>query len=170
MSNINELNSRFGKPGVVAIEPNPFLALLPRIKRDVDERLEAFFEEKLRAVAAQGPEVTAMLAALMRLGLRGGKRIRPALLYLGYRIASPRGSADIALQAEKLAAAAILDATKNAAAISAQLAECCCELKEAIGSEGQKTRYLINANTVQGLRDALAAAQRFIPLTVPVPV
>lgn len=88
------------RPGAAkAIAPNPFLALLPRIKRDVDERLEAFFEEKLRAVATQGSEVTAMLASLMRLGLRGGKRIRPALLYLGYRVASPRGSADVALRA-----------------------------------------------------------------------
>jgi geranylgeranyl diphosphate synthase, type I len=88
------------RPGAAkAIAPNPFLALLPRIQRDIDERLEAFFEEKLRAVATQGPEVTAMLAALMRLGLRGGKRIRPALLYLGYRVARPRGAPDVALRA-----------------------------------------------------------------------
>lgn len=87
-------------PGAAkAIAPNPFLALLPRIKHEVDERLEAFFDEKLKAVATQGPEVTAMLAPLMRLGLRGGKRIRPALLYLGYRVASPRGAAGVALQA-----------------------------------------------------------------------
>jgi geranylgeranyl diphosphate synthase, type I len=88
------------RPGAAkAIAPNPFLALMPRIQHDIDERLEAFFEEKLRSVATQGPEVTAMLAALMRLGLRGGKRIRPALLYLGYRIAKPRGSPEIALHA-----------------------------------------------------------------------
>jgi geranylgeranyl diphosphate synthase, type I len=88
------------RPGAAkAIAPNPFLALMPRIQRDIDERLEAFFEEKLRAVATQGPEVTAMLAALMRLGLRGGKRIRPALLYLGFRVARPRGSPDVALHA-----------------------------------------------------------------------
>jgi geranylgeranyl diphosphate synthase type I len=87
-------------PGAAkAIAPNPFLALLPRIKGDVDERLEVFFEEKLKAVATQGNEVTAMLASIMRLALRGGKRIRPALLYLGYRVASPRGSADVALRA-----------------------------------------------------------------------
>jgi geranylgeranyl diphosphate synthase type I len=82
-----------------AVAPNPFLALLPRVKEELDARLEAFFDERLRAVAAQGAEVTAMLAPLMRLGLRGGKRIRPALLYLGYRVASPRGPDEVALQA-----------------------------------------------------------------------
>jgi geranylgeranyl diphosphate synthase type I len=88
------------RPGTAkAIAPNPFLALVPRVKRELDERLEAFFDERLRAVAAQGAEVTAMLAPLMRLGLRGGKRIRPALLYLGYRVARPRGSDEVALQA-----------------------------------------------------------------------
>jgi geranylgeranyl diphosphate synthase type I len=82
-----------------AIVPNPFLALLPSIKRDIDTRLEAFFDEKLEAARVHGGEVTAMLTSLMRFALRGGKRLRPALLYLGYRVASPRGSAEPALDA-----------------------------------------------------------------------
>ncbi len=88
------------RPGAPkAIVPNPFLALLPTVKRDLDARLEAFFDDKLEAVSSHGGEVSAMLAALMRLALRGGKRIRPALSFVGYRVASPRGSAEVALDA-----------------------------------------------------------------------
>lgn len=37
--------------------------------------------------------------------------------------------------------------------------QCCCELKTAIHAEGEATRALINANTMQELRDNLQAAQ-----------
>lgn len=43
--------------------------------------------------------------------------------------------------------------------ISAQMAECCCDLKTAIHAEGENTRALITANTIQELRDNLQAAQ-----------
>lgn len=36
---------------------------------------------------------------------------------------------------------------------------CCCDLKTAIHAEGEATRALINANTMQELRDKLQAAQ-----------
>jgi hypothetical protein len=52
-----------------------------------------------------------------------------------------------------------LQAQTNAAAAAAQLAECCCELKEKIGSDGQKTRDLINSITEQNLRDRAAKAE-----------
>ncbi len=92
-----------------------------------------------------------------------------------------RNAAAINLAIEKTSAASILEASKNAAAAQlfaaqnhaaalAQAAACCCELKELIRAEGGQTRDLINANTVQNLRDALAAAQRFVPMTVPVPI
>lgn len=41
----------------------------------------------------------------------------------------------------------------------AQQAQCCCDLKTAIHAEGEATRALINANTMQELRDNLHAAQ-----------
>lgn len=41
----------------------------------------------------------------------------------------------------------------------AQNQQCCCELKTAIHAEGEATRALINANTMQELRDSLQAAQ-----------
>lgn len=49
------------------------------------------------------------------------------------------------LAIEKTAAAGVLLATQNTAAIQAQAAECCCELRTAIAAEGTKTRELINA-------------------------
>jgi hypothetical protein len=41
--------------------------------------------------------------------------------------------------------------------MQAQLASCCCDLKTAIHSEGEETRALIQGNTIQDLRDQLAA-------------
>lgn len=43
-------------------------------------------------------------------------------------------------------------------AIQSQMAQCCCDLKTSIHSEGEATRALIQANTIQELRDRLALA------------
>jgi geranylgeranyl diphosphate synthase, type I len=82
-----------------AIVPNPFVALLPSVKRDVDARLEAYFAEKLAEVAPYGGEVSAMLSALARFCLRGGKRVRPALAVVGFRVAEPKASLEAVLDA-----------------------------------------------------------------------
>lgn len=44
--------------------------------------------------------------------------------------------------------------------LSSQMASCCCDLKSAIHAEGEETRALIQANTIQDLRDRLSASQR----------
>lgn len=44
--------------------------------------------------------------------------------------------------------------------LQAQLSNCCCDLKTAIHAEGEATRSLIQENTIQDLRDRLAASQR----------
>lgn len=44
--------------------------------------------------------------------------------------------------------------------LQSQMAQCCCDLKTAIHSEGELTRGLIQANTIQDLRDRLAQSQR----------
>ena len=44
--------------------------------------------------------------------------------------------------------------------LQAQLSNCCCDLKTAIHAEGEATRGLIQENTIQDLRDRLAASQR----------
>ena len=82
-----------------AIVPNPFLALLPSVKRDVDERLETFFSDKAKSVKTYGSEVSAMLAALSEFCRRGGKRLRPALAVVGFRVANPRADLENALDA-----------------------------------------------------------------------
>lgn len=72
------------------------------------------------------------------------------------RNSADRQFAELGVQAEKTAAANILavektgaanqlEAAKNSAAILAQIAECCCEIKEKIASDGQHTRDLINS-------------------------
>lgn len=44
--------------------------------------------------------------------------------------------------------------------LQAQLAECCCAIKEATHAEGEATRALIQANTIQDLRDKVADRDR----------
>lgn len=51
------------------------------------------------------------------------------------------------------------DAALQAQAMQAQQTQCCCDVKTAIHAEGEATRALINANTMQELRDNLQAAQ-----------
>ena len=46
----------------------------------------------------------------------------------------------------------------------AQVAQCCCDLKTAIAEDGEKTRALIQGNTIQALRDANEAKDREILL------
>lgn len=55
-------------------------------------------------------------------------------------------------------AAIQLKAAENHASLAAQLAECCCELKEAIGAEGAATRALITQTNMDDLRERLSAA------------
>jgi len=45
-------------------------------------------------------------------------------------------------------------AAKTAAELQLHLAKCCCEITMAVREEGKQTRAMINANTIQTLRDA----------------
>ena len=74
----------------------------------------------------------------------------------------------VQVEAVKNAAAAQLQAQVNAAAIAAQVAECCCELKEKIGADGDATRQLINGNTIADLQARLASIPRGVAVTLPV--
>jgi geranylgeranyl diphosphate synthase type I len=82
-----------------AIPPNPFVALLSTVQKDIDQRLESFFADKLEVASPHGREVAAMIAAVARLGLRGGKRLRPALLIAGYQVVKPEADLEVALDA-----------------------------------------------------------------------
>ena len=44
--------------------------------------------------------------------------------------------------------------------LQAQMAQCCCDIKESILADGQATRQLIQDNTIQNLRDKLADRDR----------
>ena len=81
------------------IPRNPFVALLSSVQKDIDARLEGFFADKLELVSTHGREVSAMVASLARLSLRGGKRLRPALLVAGYRVVLPEADIEQALDA-----------------------------------------------------------------------
>jgi geranylgeranyl diphosphate synthase type I len=88
------------RPGhAKAILPNPFSSLLASVKQDIDRRLEAHFADQLELLAPQGREVSLMMASVARLGLRGGKRLRPALLVAGFCLVSPEAELEPALQA-----------------------------------------------------------------------
>lgn len=92
--------TRRRRPGhAKAIPPNPFVALLSSVQKDIDQRLEAFFADELEVAAAHGREVTAMVASLARLTLRGGKRLRPGLVVAGYRVVQPKADLEPALEA-----------------------------------------------------------------------
>jgi geranylgeranyl diphosphate synthase type I len=76
-----------------------FPTLLAGARAEVDRRLAAFWDEKLTALHACGPEVVAMAAAARDLTLRGGKRYRAALLAAAYAAVAPDAPIGPALQA-----------------------------------------------------------------------
>lgn len=86
-------------PHAKVLAPNPFAALLPAVRRDVDARLLSYLDAKTVEVAALGEDVAALCRAIRDLAARGGKRLRPALLATGFRAATRRGSLELALQA-----------------------------------------------------------------------
>ena len=82
-----------------ALAQNPFSALLGAVQSEVDQRLRGFLETRLDVARRHGPEVVEMVSAVRDLCLRGGKRLRPALLVAGYRAASERAALEPALDA-----------------------------------------------------------------------
>ena len=61
------------------------------VKGGVEERLRQFFDAELERVSAIAPEAAALHEAVCALTMRGGKRLRPAVLYAAYRGVSPSG-------------------------------------------------------------------------------
>jgi len=82
-----------------ALVQNPFFALLGAVQSEVDLRLRGFLETRLDVARHHGPEVVEMVSAVRDLCLRGGKRLRPALLVAGYRAASETAELEPALDA-----------------------------------------------------------------------
>src|SRR5215813_7451161 len=75
--------------GAKPLRQNPFLALLAAVRTEMDTRLSGLLDAKIDEAREHGPEVVDMAYALRELCLRGGKRLRAALLVAGYRTVSP---------------------------------------------------------------------------------
>ncbi len=88
-----------GRVHAKTITPGPFSALWATVTEDVDARLGGFLDAKLDAARALGPETVEMVGALRDLALRGGKRLRAALLVAGYRAATSSDDLEPALEA-----------------------------------------------------------------------
>jgi geranylgeranyl diphosphate synthase type I len=86
-------------PHAKAISANPFLALLPAVRKDIDARLHGLLDAKLDAASQYGAEVTDVVAAIKSLCMRGGKRLRPAMLVAGFRAVSTVANLEPALEA-----------------------------------------------------------------------
>ena len=70
------------------------------VKGRVDERLRAFFEERRRAAGAlAGPEAVELARSVEALTLRGGKRLRPAVLVAAYCAVDEEGAWERCLSA-----------------------------------------------------------------------
>src|ERR1041385_380780 len=85
--------------GAKALRQNPFLALVSTVREEMDTRLAGLLDAKMDSARAPGPEVEDMERALRDLCLRGGKRLRAALLVAGYRTVSPDADLEPALDA-----------------------------------------------------------------------
>lgn len=88
---------RHGDPS--APVANPFITLLAEVQVELDRRLSAYLERRVQLAARLAPEVSLMVKALSDLCRRGGKRLRPALVMLGYRAATRRAERGLALDA-----------------------------------------------------------------------
>jgi geranylgeranyl diphosphate synthase type I len=73
--------------------------LLDTVRGEVDLRLAGLLDAKVDDARAHGPEVVDMVSAFRDLCLRGGKRLRAALLVAGYRTVSTTADLEPALDA-----------------------------------------------------------------------
>jgi geranylgeranyl diphosphate synthase type I len=88
-----------GRGGARKSGPRAFVGLLDEIRHDVDALLTRVFDQKLAHGEKIDPALAAMIGAVRDLTLRGGKRLRPALLFAGYRGIDPRAPRAVAIRA-----------------------------------------------------------------------
>ncbi len=85
-----------------------FRELLDKVRSQINGDLRKLFAEEIAVARDLGAEVEDMVAAVRDLSLRGGKRLRPALVVAGLRTAGParsramRGALQIGLALELL--------------------------------------------------------------------
>jgi geranylgeranyl diphosphate synthase, type I len=92
-------NGRSKRLAPKSVRTNPFGVLLPTVRRDIDARLSGFFDAQIDAARAFGEPVVHLTESVRDLCLRGGKRLRAALVVAGYQAASPVADIEPALDA-----------------------------------------------------------------------
>ncbi|MFW5920473.1 MAG: polyprenyl synthetase family protein [Polyangiales bacterium] len=80
---------------------------IAQVRNTVDERLGAYFAEKRREGGDISPDAETLVEAIETLTMRGGKRLRPAVLTAGWRAVAP-ADADLRVTAEPGAALELL--------------------------------------------------------------
>jgi geranylgeranyl diphosphate synthase type I len=98
----NRKTSHRAAPARAAAKPlaaNPFLALLETLQPEIENRLGGFLDACVEGTRSLGPEVVALSREIRRLALRGGKRLRPALVVTGFRTVSSSLDLEPALDA-----------------------------------------------------------------------
>src|SRR5262245_15220121 len=68
-------------------------AWMEEVKALVDERLRAYFDRQLERARAIAPEAPELIEAIATLTMRGGKRLRPAVLVAALRAVDPERAA-----------------------------------------------------------------------------
>ena len=86
-------------PSAKPLRANPFVPFLSDVRKDVDTRLAGLLDAKVDGAAEHGPEVVDMVKAFRDLCLRGGKRLRAALVVAGFRSADANADLEPALDA-----------------------------------------------------------------------
>lgn len=87
------------RPSAKALRGNQFGPFLKTVQTELDTRLRGYFDAKLDDTRMHGRDVLDLVEALRDFCLRGGKRLRPALLTVGFRAASEAADLDVALDA-----------------------------------------------------------------------
>jgi len=91
---------RSGRPSAAPeAGANPFVTLLRSVQPDIESRLAGFLDARITDTRALGPEVQTLAREIRRLALRGGKRLRPALVVAGLRTVSSSAELEPALDA-----------------------------------------------------------------------
>ena len=76
---------------------NAFVALVKSVQKKSEPRLRRLLQARLSASRRYAPEVQALVGSVSELTLRGGKRLRPALVAVGLRAADEAGDLDRAV-------------------------------------------------------------------------
>jgi geranylgeranyl diphosphate synthase, type I len=85
---------RAGSAPAMPPRDDEFARFVAIVRQRVDARLAAWLDARVRVAETRGPAVGAMADALRQLGLRGGKRLRAALLAAAYSACNGEGGID----------------------------------------------------------------------------